>query len=173
MDRAPENASNMIKAILLVEDDPNDVFFFKHSVQKAGIFNPVLVASDGREALDCLEGAGRFADREKYPVPCLVVLDLKLPGLSGLEFLRYLREKPELRKLIVVVLTSSLSGADIAQAYELGANAYLVKPSDPDQLTRIVQAIKDFWLTHNLPPQINENQLGQARQVPERPNPGV
>jgi len=135
-----------------VEDEPNDAFFFKHCVKRAGITNPVVVARDGREALDYLEGAEEYADRAKYPLPWLVVLDLKLPRATGFEVLQQIRQQPELRKLIVVVLTSSSSNSDIEKAYELGANAYLVKPSDTHELAHIVQAIKDFWLTFNRPP---------------------
>jgi CheY-like chemotaxis protein len=142
----------MSKTILLVEDEPNDAFFFEHCARKVGVDNPVIIARDGREALDYLEGAHQFADREKYPLPWLVVLDLKLPRATGFEVLEHIRRGPMAQKLIVLVLTSSSSDSDIQRAYDLGANAYLVKPSDPRQLASLVQAIKDFWLTHNRPP---------------------
>jgi two-component system response regulator len=138
--------------ILLVEDEPNDAFFFQHCVKRAGIPNPVVVAHDGREALDYLEGVDRFHDREKHPLPWLVMLDLKLPRLTGFEVLERIRQQPALRRLIVVVLTSSSSQVDIERAYELGANAYLVKPSESAELADIVRSIKDFWLIHNRPP---------------------
>ena len=138
--------------ILLVEDEPNDAFFFQHCVKRAGIPNPVVVAHDGREALDYLEGADPFHDREKHPLPWLVMLDLKLPRITGFEVLERIRQLPALRKLIVVVLTSSSSQIDIERAYELGANAYLVKPSESAELAEIVRSIKDFWLIHNRPP---------------------
>jgi CheY-like chemotaxis protein len=138
--------------ILLVEDEANDVFFFKHCLRRAGIDKPLLVAQDGLEALDYLRGSGQFADREKFPFPCLVVLDLKLPRATGFEVLEQMRCDPDLRRLIVVVLTSSASDQDIVKSYDLGANAYLVKPSDSRQLAQMVQTIKDFWLTHNRPP---------------------
>jgi CheY-like chemotaxis protein len=145
----------MSNMILLVEDEPNDAFFFEHCARKVGVSNPVLIVRDGREALDYLEGAHQFADREKYPLPWLVVLDLKLPRATGFEVLEQIRGQPGTRKLIVLVLTSSSSDADIQRAYDLGANAYLVKPSDPRQLANLVQAINDFWLTHNHPPPDN------------------
>jgi two-component system response regulator len=138
--------------ILLIEDGEDDVFFFQHAVKKAGIANPLQVAKDGQEALDYLAGTGKFADFEKYPPPTLIFLDLKLPRVMGFEVLRRIREQPEWRKLIVLVLTSSASDADMAKAYELGANAYLVKPPESGRLAVILQAVKDFWLTHNHTP---------------------
>ena len=140
--------------VLLVEDDPNDVFFFQNVWKKAGIVNPLRVAKDGQEALDYLEGAGEFADRDKYPLPCLTILDLKLPRVMGLEVLKRIREHPALRKLIVIVLSSSLSDEDISEVYELGGNAYLVKPPEMGRLADIVKAIKHFWLTHNHAPSL-------------------
>lgn len=138
--------------ILLVEDDADSVFLFEHTVRKLGITNPLRVARDGREALDYLEGVGDFADRQKHPLPGLILLDLKLPRISGFEVFQALRQRPETHPLIVVVLTSSASDEDIAQAYALGANAYLVKPLQLEKLEEIVLAIKNFWLTHNHPP---------------------
>ena len=140
------------RAILLVEDDPNDVYFFRVVMKKADIDNPLHVAKDGQEALDYLEGTGKFADRGTYPLPCLTLLDLKLPRIMGFEVLERIREQPELRNQIIVVLSSSRSDHDISRAYELGANAYLVKPPEMGELTDVVVALKHFWLTHNHPP---------------------
>jgi CheY-like chemotaxis protein len=142
--------------ILLVEDAEDDVFFFQHAVKKAGIANPLQVVKDGQEALDYLLRAGKFTDPVKYAPPSLIFLDLKLPRVMGLEVLRRIREQPELRKLIVLVLTSSVSDLDMAKAYELGANAYLVKPPESGRLAAILQSVKDFWLTHNHPPPARE-----------------
>ena len=142
----------MASLILLVEDEPNDAFFFEHCLRQAGIPNPLRVAKDGLEALDYLRGHGRFADRVKNPLPGLVVLDLKLPKATGFEVLEQMRGDPGLRRLIVLVLTSSSSERDIIKSYDLGANAYLVKPSDSRQLAQMVQTLKDFWLTYNHPP---------------------
>ncbi|MDB6170373.1 MAG: two-component system response regulator [Verrucomicrobia bacterium] len=138
--------------ILLVEDEPNSVFFFEHAATKVGITNPLRVAKDGREALDYLEGVGEFADRRKHPLPGLVILDLKLPRVAGFEVLKQLRQQPETRALPVLMLTSSASDEDVARAYALGANGYLVKPSQLEELVKVVQGIKDFWLTLNRPP---------------------
>jgi len=140
-----------MKTILQVEDDPNDVFFIKHAMKKAGVANPIQVAKDGQEAIDYLQGAGKFADRGKFPFPCLVLLDLKLPYVMGLDVLKWIREQPGMA-LVVLLLTASGEEADIAAAYHLGANGFLVKPSEASKLQDIAKAIKDFWLTHNTLP---------------------
>src|SRR5678815_6079041 len=134
--------------ILQVEDDPNDVFLFHHATKRVGLENPIQVASNGQEAIDYLHGAGKFANREQFPLPCLVLLDLKLPYVMGLDVLKWIRQQPG-PALIVVMLTASGEDADIAAAYRLGANAFLTKPSESRKLEDMVKAIKDFWLTHN------------------------
>ena len=140
-----------MKTILQVEDDPNDVFLFQHAMTRAGVTNPVQVASDGQQAIDYLQGAGKFADREKYPFPCLVLLDLKLPYVMGLDVLKWIREQPG-TALTVLMLTASGEEADVESAYRLGANGFLTKPSEASKLHDIVKAIKDFWLMHNVLP---------------------
>jgi CheY-like chemotaxis protein len=137
--------------ILLAEDEPTSVFLFQHVVKKLGILNPLRIARDGREALDYLEGAGEFADRGKFPLPGLVILDLKMPRLSGFEVLERLRRRVDTREIVVLILTSSASDADIAQAYALGVNGYLVKPLHLERLLEMIQSVRDFWLTHNRP----------------------
>jgi two-component system response regulator len=136
--------------ILLVEDEPNDVFFFQRAMKRVGLMNPLQVANDGREAIDYCEGAGRFAKREEFPLPCLVLLDLKLPYVMGLDVLKWIRQQPEWAP-IVLILSSSSAETDIAAAYRLGANAYLVKPAEVGKLEDMVKAIKDFWLMQNTP----------------------
>jgi two-component system response regulator len=147
-----------MKTILQIEDDPNDVFLFKHAMKKVELANPIQIASDGQEAIDYLSGAGKFADREQYPMPGLVLLDLKLPFVMGLDVLKWIREQPNTAP-VVIILTASAENEDIASAYRLGANAFLTKPSAANKLQEIVRAIKDFWLTHNtLPRQCFEQQ---------------
>jgi DNA-binding response OmpR family regulator len=138
--------------ILLVEDDENDIFFFERAYKKAGITNPLHIVRDGDEAIQYLSGKEAFADREKFPLPSLIVLDLNLPLKHGLEVLKWLREKRDFDTLVVVVLTSSQSEMDMRQAYKLGANSYLVKPSDPDKLTDIARLVSDYWLRTNQAP---------------------
>jgi len=139
----------MSDTILLVEDEKNDVFFLKYAFKEVGILNPLQVAEDGKAAMDYLSGNGEHADRELFPLPCLVLLDLKLPRVMGLEVLKWIREQPELKRLIVIILTSSRLEPDIETAYQLGANAYLVKPSSPFELRETAAAIKQFWLELN------------------------
>jgi CheY-like chemotaxis protein len=137
--------------ILLVEDDENDVFLMKAAFEQAGLVNPVHVASDGQEAIEYLGGVGEYADRRKFPVPYLVLLDLKLPHASGAEVLSWLRARAEFDSTVVIVLTSSGSPEDVARAYHLRANAFVIKPSGLSQLRALAQAIKDFWFTYNYP----------------------
>ena len=153
-----------MKTILQVEDDPNDVFFLKHAMKKAGVANPIQVAKDGQEAIDYLQGAGKFADRGKFPFPCLVLLDLKLPYVMGLDVLKWIREQPGMA-LVVLLLTASGEEADIAAAYHLGANGFLVKPSEAAKLEEIVKAINSFWLTHNTLPQEHYEERVTSRVV--------
>lgn len=148
--------------ILLVEDDENDVFFFRRAASKAGLINPVQVVRDGQAAIDYLQGVGKFAARAQFPLPCLVLLDLKLPFVMGLDVLKWIREQPGLAP-IVLILSSSREEADIATAYRLGAQGYLVKPADTDKLCATVKAVNDFWLTQNTPPP-----CPPLNRVPER-----
>ena len=138
--------------ILLVEDDENDVFFFKRAVEKSGITNPLLVVRDGQDAIHYLGGTGDYSDRNIYPAPRLVVLDLNLPVKHGLQVLEWIRSHPATNNVIVLVLTSSIDVLDMHEAYSLGANAYLVKPADPNELSGLVDSIKQFWLGLNVPP---------------------
>jgi two-component system response regulator len=150
-----------MKTILQVEDDPNDVFLLKHAMKKVDMANPMQVASDGQEAIDYLSGTGKFADREQFPLPGLVLLDLKLPFVMGLDVLRWIREQPNTAP-VVIILTASAEEEDIATAYRLGANAFLTKPSQAGKLQEIVRAIKDFWLTHNTLPRQSVEQRAPA-----------
>ena len=141
----------MNKLILLVEDDENDVMFVKMAMKKAGVTNPIQVVTDGQQALDYFQGSGKFANRSQFPIPYLVLLDLKLPFVMGLDVLAWIREQAELKSTIVIVLTSSRHTGDIRIAYQLGANAYLVKPADLNALEETMRTLKGFWLTQNVP----------------------
>jgi CheY-like chemotaxis protein len=144
----------MTQTILLVEDDENDILFMKMALEMNGIQNPLQVAVHGREALQYLNGNDSYANRQIYPLPCLVLLDLKLPYVTGLEVLKKIRQDSTLQEVIVIILTSSQEESDMDQAYRLGANAYVVKPPNIDQLRELTKAIKDFWLVFNMPPRI-------------------
>jgi CheY-like chemotaxis protein len=152
----------MSNTILLVEDEENDVFFLKYAFKEVGILNPLKVAQDGKIAMDYLSANGEYADRERFPLPGLILLDLKLPRVMGLEVLKWIREQPELKTLIVIVLTSSRLEPDIEKAYQLGANAYLVKPSSPPELRALATGLKEFWLSLNQAPRIGQGSLEVA-----------
>jgi two-component system response regulator len=135
-----------------VEDREEDVFLLRYAFKRAGIENPIQVAVDGQQAVDYLSGKDAYSDRLQFPLPQLVLLDLQLPHLTGLQVLEWIRQQPALKSLIVIVLSSSIHEGDIRRAYELGANAFLVKPSSTDTLADMSVALKHFWLTHNTYP---------------------
>lgn len=141
-------------SILLVEDDPNDVLLIQRAFRKANLVNPLQVVSDGEQAELYLSGRGTYADRERYPLPVIVLLDLKLPRRSGLEVLEWLRGQPGLKRMQVVVLTSSREATDVNRAYDLGANSYLVKPVAFDALIDMVKALDLYWMILNEKPEI-------------------
>ena len=137
------------RALLLVEDNEDDVFLMKRALKGAHVINPLFVAEDGQEALDYLAGAGKFADRDSYPLPAVVFLDLKLPFISGHDVLTWIRRQKDLDSLVVIVLTSSNEASDLSRCYALGANSYVVKPPTPEQLEDLAKAFKWYWLEYN------------------------
>lgn len=138
--------------ILHVEDNKEDVYLVKYAFQQVGITNPIQVAMDGQEAMDYLSAAGEFSNRAKFPMPCMVLLDLKLPKKMGLEVLEWIRSQPSLKWLIVIILSASVNENDVRRAYALGANAFLVKPANLAKLTDMCRALRDFWIINNEPP---------------------
>jgi CheY-like chemotaxis protein len=138
--------------ILLVEDNPSDVRLTRRALEQNHITNPLVVAEDGREALDYLFALGAYAARDVTDLPRLVLLDLKLPKVDGLEVLRQLRANEHTRHLPVVILTSSKEQEDIMAGYELWANSYVRKPIDFIQFTEAVRALGLYWLLLNEPP---------------------
>jgi CheY-like chemotaxis protein len=131
--------SENLRETLLVEDNRDDVFFMERAVKKSGVPWKLQVMRDGREALDYFSGRGRFADRDQFPLPSLVFLDLKLPYVNGFEILTWLRDHPGLKETPVVILTSSPEERDQQKALELGARAYMVKPPTEDILRAIAR----------------------------------
>ena len=140
---------------MLAEDDPNDVLLIQRAFQRTHLANPVQVVRDGEEALAYLSGQGAFADRERHPLPVLMLMDLKMPRKTGLEVLAWLRQQPGLKRLPVIVLTSSNQSPDVNRAYELGANSYLVKPAGFDSLLELVKNLDMYWLILNEKPELN------------------
>jgi two-component system response regulator len=140
------------KPILLVEDNPSDIDLTRRAFEKSRIVNELIVVEDGKEALDSLLGGSAAADREPAELPALVLLDLKLPKVGGLEVLRSIRQDPRTRRLPVVILTSSAEEQDIAASYDLGGNSYVRKPVDFRQFVEAVERLGLYWLVLNEPP---------------------
>ena len=138
--------------ILLVEDNRMDVELTLDAFREARLNNTVHVAANGQAALDYLLGHAEFANRAAYPLPNLILLDLKLPGVDGFEVLRQVKNTPILKRLPVVILTSSKEEGDRALSYDIGANSYLVKPVSFDGFLGVVRQIEGYWLTLNAPP---------------------
>jgi CheY-like chemotaxis protein len=137
--------------VLLVEDCPDDLALMGLALKEARSPYEVVVVTDGQQALDWVFRRGSQAQRDEWIYPALILLDLKLPVVSGLEVLRHLRNEPEGRMIPVAVLTTSQMPSDIAMAYELGANAYIQKPMGLQALVSLVEAIQAFWLSFNVP----------------------
>jgi CheY-like chemotaxis protein len=135
-----------VHSILMAEDDDNDVFFMERAFKQSQIVNPVHRVKDGEDAISYLRGDGPYDNREKYPLPQLLLLDLKMPRKNGFEVIAWVREQPGLKRLPIVVLTSSKEDPDINRAYELGANTYLVKPVKFEGLVEMMRALNLYWL---------------------------
>ena len=140
---------NNARTVLHVEDDSNDVLLIARAFRKAEVAAQIQVVNDGEQAMHYLSGSNSFSERDRFPLPSLVLLDLKLPRKSGIEVLEWIRSRPGLRRIPVVMLTSSKQTVDINRAYELGVNAYLVKPVNFDGLVDMVKTIDSFWLRLN------------------------
>ncbi|MEW6112659.1 MAG: response regulator [Thermodesulfobacteriota bacterium] len=144
--------------ILLVEDNRLDVELTLDAFRQVHLGNTIHVARNGREALDYIFGEGEYANRKAYPFPDLVLLDLKLPGIDGHEVLRRIKETPGLKRLPVIILTSSKEEGDRALSYECGANSYLTKPVSFDGFLKVIQQLGEYWLTLNVgPPNFHES----------------
>lgn len=144
------------KTILLVEDDPDHEELTLRALRQSNILNEVVIAHDGAEALDYLFSTGNYANRKDFALPELVLLDLKLPKVDGIEVLRRLRSGERTKLLPVVILTSSREERDILNGYSLGANSYIRKPVDFDRFTEAVRQLGLYWLVLNEPPPTNE-----------------
>lgn len=132
--------------VLYVEDDDNDAFFMRRAWAKVGVLNRLNVLTDGQAAIDYLSGTGPYANRVDYPLPCLVVLDIRLPRVSGLELLHWIRSHSAFVGLRVIVLSSSTEGPEFKGAYALGIDTYVAKPANFDRWCSMVGALKVHWL---------------------------
>ncbi|MBI1926125.1 response regulator [Candidatus Poribacteria bacterium] len=138
--------------ILLVEDNPNDVELALHAFRKHNLTNQIHVARDGVEALEFIFCTGAYADRDINNAPKVILLDLKLPKVDGLEVLRRIKADPRVHSIPVVMLTSSREERDIVESYQLGVNSFIIKPVDFDQFTQAVRQVGLYWLLLNQPP---------------------
>jgi len=139
--------------ILLAEDDEDYVLLIKAVFAKAHIPNPVHVVWNGEEAIAYLKGEGKYSNREEYPLPDIFLLDLKMPRINGFEVLKWVKQQPSLAALRILVLTSSDRIRDVNEAYQLGANSFLVKPLDFQDFTHLSRLIADFWFKASRTPQ--------------------
>ena len=146
---------NHHKTILLVEDELADVKLIQRALKKVGLANRIDVARDGQVATDYIFGNAQFSNRHKFPLPLLILLDLKLPKITGLEFLKSIKSTNHLKRIPVIVLTSSSESSDIDQAYEFGANSYLVKPVKFSAFCEIASKINLYWLLLNKQPDLS------------------
>jgi len=140
------------KVILLVEDNLSDIGLTRRAFKKHRIHNALVVVEDGQETLDYLFGAGAYAGRDTSDMPAVILLDLKLPKVDGLEVLRRIRGHDLTKRLPVVILTSSREEQDVAMSYDLGANSYIRKPVDFHQFAEAVRALDLYWVVLNEPP---------------------
>ncbi|OFX83805.1 MAG: two-component system response regulator [Bacteroidetes bacterium GWF2_33_16] len=138
--------------ILLVEDNQMDVVLTLDAFREAKLKNKIHVAHNGQEALDYLYGRDKYANREEFPLPALILLDLKMPGVDGFEVLRQVKSTEKLKRIPVIILTSSREEGDRALSYDIGANSYLLKPVSFDGFTDVVRKIDDYWFSLNINP---------------------
>lgn len=132
--------------ILLVEDSEDNVFLVRHAMHKAGVTARLEVTTSGEQALEYLRGINGYSDWHQFPLPSIVLLDLKMPGMDGFDVLKWIRQQPGLKALRIAMLTSSESPAEIKMAHELGANIFLTKPVELDRLIQIMKTLNQHWL---------------------------
>jgi len=143
------------RSILLIEDNPSDIELTRRALERSHVTNELVDVQDGQEALDYLFGSGAYAGREAPALPGVVLLDLHLPKVPGLEVLRAIRADPRTRRLPVVILTSSNEERDVAASYDLGVNSYIQKPVNFDKFAEAIRTLGLYWLLLNeLPPDV-------------------
>ena len=153
--------------ILLAEDEEDYVLLIRTAFEKAEIPNPLHVVWNGQEVISYLLGEGKYSNREEYPLPDLLLLDLKMPRVNGFEVLRWIRQQTGLARLRILVLTSSEQMRDVNEAYQLGANSFLVKPNDFEDLAYLSRLIREFWLGASKAPDVSR----PPRQACDKSNP--
>ena len=152
--------------ILLAEDNEDHVVLIRRAFKQSGLLNPLYVVADGEQVIAYLKGEGKYANRAEYPLPCLLLLDLKMPNKNGFEVLEWLRAQPAFAALRVVVLTTSGESSDINRAYQLGANSFLTKPVDFRDFVQLTSAIRGYWLWLSRAPELERPQPSERRNLP-------
>lgn len=142
------------QVVMLAEDDENDAVLIQRAFTKLHIKNPIHRVKNGDEAIAYFEGAGVYQDRKRFPIPFLVLLDLKLPNRSGFDVLQWLRNHEQLKRIPVVVLTASNQPADVNKAYEFHANSYLIKPPRFEDMKELIRKVGEYWIVSNEPPEL-------------------
>lgn len=132
--------------VLVLEDDADDFFFLQRALGRAGVTLPLFHLENGAAAVSYFRGEGEFADRKRFPIPIVVIADLKMPAFDGLEFVRWLRQKSDHKSVPVIVISSSTIASDVSEAYASGANWFIEKPLDPTRYDAFAAALRD-WLT--------------------------
>ena|SRR5215471_956520 len=155
--------------ILLAEDREDDILLIRKAFEKGGLLNPLQVVKNGEEAVAYLKGEGKFSDRAKYPLPQLLIVDLKMPLMDGFEVIQWVRQQPNLAPMRIVVLTSSDHIKDVNRAYRLGANSFLVKPDEFEHYLETCNNIRHYWLGMDQAPEICR-QPQAASSSPALPN---
>jgi CheY-like chemotaxis protein len=140
---------------LIVEDNEDHAILIRRAFSKSKVLNPIQVVRNGEDAIAYLRGTGRFSNRDEFPLPGVILLDLKMAGMDGFDVLRWIRSQPDLRPIRVVVLTSSSEIRDVNLAYQLGANSFLVKPVDFEDFVRVTQALQGYWLWTDKAPEVS------------------
>jgi CheY-like chemotaxis protein len=144
-----ERANGREPLILLIDDSESDIALLRQAFARAGMTRPLQVVQDGVDAMSYLLGRGEFADRDAYPMPSILIIDVNMPRLNGLELLTWLRTQPEFSHLMVIVLTGDGRIEAVNHAYHLGANSYLLKPTRHEELLDMVASFYRYWIIHN------------------------
>jgi CheY-like chemotaxis protein len=154
-----------VEPVILLADDSDDyVAIFRRAFRRAGFQNPIQVVGNGEEAIAYLKGEGKFSNRAEYPLPALLLLDLKMPRKNGFDVLAWLRQEVSLRSLVVVVLTTSDAVQDINRAYTLGANSFLTKPLGTAEFDQMLNAMHKYWMLFNRSPETRRPAGGKRRR---------
>ncbi|MBC8094898.1 MAG: response regulator [Akkermansiaceae bacterium] len=137
----------MKKTILLADDSNKDAEEISQCLKAVGVLNPVVRVTDGEDVIAYLKRTGRYASADEFPKPAVLLLDLKMPKVNGFEVLQWIRLQPALKELLVIVISGSDGLKEVAHAYSLGANSFIVKPANPSEISNLVRSFQEYWIT--------------------------